>query len=156
MMKYSPSKDLERYLNNEGIFGSKCHDFLEFIDGATDTQINFTSRSLFNVHGEIGAGKEVFMTFNINPIFKKNEIESTIGYLVSEYLKTTVHEDVNKPVHIYNVLNEDIEITIDKGAASSEMVADLLSNISLLYRLDGGSGINFETVNISSPEKVEI
>ena len=39
---------------------------------------------------------------------------------------------------------EDIEITIDKGDATDNEVADILAEISIIYRMTGGSGINFE------------
>jgi len=49
----------------------------------------------------------------------------------------------------YTKLNTvPITIAIDPGSASQELVADILSDISILYRLSGGSGINFSLLEI--------
>ena len=43
-----------------------------------------------------------------------------------------------------------LKLIIDQGTAPDEVVADILSDISILYRLQGGSGINFELEGVIS------
>ncbi|MBL4675027.1 MAG: hypothetical protein JKY70_02300 [Mucilaginibacter sp.] len=43
-----------------------------------------------------------------------------------------------------------LQFIIDQGDASNEAIADILSDLSILYRMKGGSGINFETTGILS------
>ncbi len=40
---------------------------------------------------------------------------------------------------------EPLRLAVDAGSAPPEVVADILSDISLLYRLSGGSGVTFES-----------
>ena len=47
-----------------------------------------------------------------------------------------------------NPVNIQLEVIIDKGTAPESDVADLLSNLSILYRMMGGSGINFENKGV--------
>lgn len=47
-----------------------------------------------------------------------------------------------------------ITINVKKGDASPEVIADLLSEISILYRKTGGSGINFSLENIRIDQNV--
>jgi len=39
-----------------------------------------------------------------------------------------------------------LELIIDRGDAPDEKIADLLADFSILYRMHGGSGINFELI----------
>jgi len=41
-----------------------------------------------------------------------------------------------------------LDVSFDLGHASMELIADILSDISILYRARGGSGISFDFVNI--------
>jgi hypothetical protein len=41
-----------------------------------------------------------------------------------------------------------LKITIDKGDTPDDDVAELLSDLSILYRMMGGSGITFETTEV--------
>lgn len=52
-------------------------------------------------------------------------------------------------------LRNEIKIVIKQGFAPNKLLSDILSNISLLYRLEGGSGINFESIDIEVNETVE-
>ncbi len=46
-------------------------------------------------------------------------------------------------------IDSEIVIELDPGNASNELIAELLADISLLYRFkEGGSGINFQLSNI--------
>jgi len=47
-------------------------------------------------------------------------------------------------------IKEELHLLIDQGNASDEEVADLLSDISILYRMQGGAGINFEIEGITT------
>jgi len=41
-----------------------------------------------------------------------------------------------------------LNITVNQGSAPDEAVSDILSDLSVLYRMTGGSGINFENTPV--------
>lgn len=56
-----------------------------------------------------------------------------------------------------DILNEktkprELQLLIDHGSAPKELVAKLLADLSILYRLEGGSGITFEFMNAYMPQ----
>ncbi|MBW4888481.1 hypothetical protein KXQ82_02090 [Mucilaginibacter sp. HMF5004] len=53
---------------------------------------------------------------------------------------------------LVNVRNESnsISIILDRGTANDSDIADILSDISLLYKMKGGSGVNFELVGVKA------
>ncbi|WP_118975751.1 hypothetical protein [Taibaiella koreensis] len=50
---------------------------------------------------------------------------------------------------------DKVDVDIDRGTASDEQIADILSELSLLNRMMGGSGINFELTGIFNLENDE-
>ncbi len=56
----------------------------------------------------------------------------------------------NVPAYKRRQRPESLFITIDKGNTPDEEIATLLAEISLLYRMSGGSGINFEIQGIDT------
>lgn len=47
-------------------------------------------------------------------------------------------------------LDRSVLVTVDAGSASREEIADILSDLSILYRRMGGSGITFTPQNVHS------
>jgi len=43
---------------------------------------------------------------------------------------------------------EQLQITVSPGTATPEQIGELLAEISILYRMMGGSGLNFSKENI--------
>ncbi len=54
--------------------------------------------------------------------------------------------------------NSQLNVFVEKGNASKKEIADIISDISVLYRKIGGSGINFsfEGIHIRSESHVEL
>ena len=50
------------------------------------------------------------------------------------------------------VIKKQLSINIIPGTATKEDIGELLSEISILYRMIGGSGINFKLDNIDTPK----
>jgi transcriptional regulator with XRE-family HTH domain len=44
--------------------------------------------------------------------------------------------------------DDRLRFILDQGSAPNETIADILSDLSILYRMKGGSGINFEPSGI--------
>ena len=49
----------------------------------------------------------------------------------------------------------ELNLLVDRGSASTEQIADLLAEISKLYRMVGGSGITFVPTEVKSMEVAE-
>ena len=48
----------------------------------------------------------------------------------------------------------EICVTIDPGTAPKEVIEELLADLSILYKLEGGSGITFEFLDALTPKLV--
>ena len=73
-------------------------------------------------------------------------VESGFELPVEESESTTDEDQFSQP---------SMKLVIDHGSASQKYIADLLSDISVLYKLSGGSGINYSLDNIYYIDKME-
>ena len=103
---------------------------------------------------------------NPPPAIVKQGFDAIMDYLnqTSGSITSMVLEDHKMP-DIFNVSDEilgiakhvlgykkqnQLKLIIDPGTAPPEFVADFLSDISILYRMKGGSGINFTIENVGT------
>ncbi|MES2702662.1 MAG: hypothetical protein V4649_08490 [Bacteroidota bacterium] len=70
-----------------------------------------------------------------------DEIENIPAYLRKYENFKKEHRDNNM---FSFTENESLQIIIDQGNADDDIVSELLAELSYLYRMTGGSGINFE------------
>jgi len=97
--------------------------------------------------------KEHITTNQINDLaadlnLASDSIQEQVKQL-KEHLELKEYIDVPKMFEQSKMLKNDhpinqIGISIDQGSASDDKIAELLADISILYRMMGGSGINFE------------
>ena len=106
---------------------------------------------------------ELFNTI-VSKYYGKKEDKFTINKIIADELKEITKKvlDINaksdfgikhnKEAFINNIaFISSLDITYDLGHASHELIADILSDISILYRTQGGSGISFEAMNVLQP-----
>jgi transcriptional regulator with XRE-family HTH domain len=80
---------------------------------------------------------------NLSKQYEISEIFPAIGN-VSDVDFSDVKDDI-----VFFADNfSDFELIIDRGDAPDEKIADLLADFSILYRMLGGSGINFELTDV--------
>lgn len=90
---------------------------------------------------------------NLPPIRdQRSEVPEWLESIVVRCLATDPAERFRSGAAVWHALAErggtvqymePLRLLIDPGTAPPEFIADILSDISLLYRLSGGSGINF-------------
>ncbi len=66
-------------------------------------------------------------------------------------IESTVKNEFNYP-HYLKQGNVPLRLLVDPGTASPEFIADILSDISMLYKIEGGSGIEFRLKNVEALE----
>lgn len=81
-----------------------------------------------------------------------NDFKSLLDIPASERRITKLDPELPDPI-----LEElaDLELVIDAGTASDQQIADVLSDLSLLYRAVGGSGINFTLSGVYELSEIE-
>ncbi|MEM9340923.1 MAG: hypothetical protein AAGA66_19465, partial [Bacteroidota bacterium] len=60
-----------------------------------------------------------------------------------DYKIQILHKNILAQTDLHLSIPGSLNLTIDYGSAPPEVVADILADISLLYQLEGGSGLEF-------------
>ena len=119
----------------------------------------FIGRPINEIENSLKDSSEIRALFQF---IRKNEISKEAIFDEDLYTMFTQFDITKKRnprnINVYSVYgstsfrpitNKKLNILIDKGNATTEDIAELISKISKLYRLFGGSGINFTKENIS-------
>jgi hypothetical protein len=101
------------------------------------------------IYGLIGHKKILLVSGRSNPAD-----ESSFSEGARMLLEKATTFNVLELLPAQTGLSPELTIYVDPGSASAEAVGELLSELSHLYRMIGGSGITFTNLGVAYPEGV--
>jgi len=122
---------------------------------AKSSFIEYVDRGLFNIESLLVI--PTYYEYLVTTSYKLEEtLLSAIESMQAVGIITKTRESISERSKEFFFSKNDINFVINKGLADQQLINEILTDISLLYRLNGGSGINYSIERIHSLEEINV